>query len=1002
MRVEDWLGKDNKIGLDIWHKKYQWNDETFDEWLDRVSGNNDTIKELIKSKKFLFAGRILSNRGLNNLGKKITYSNCYVMAQPEDNIESIFDCARGLARTFSYGGGCGIDISKLAPKGAIVNNAAKETSGAISFMDLYSMTTELIGQNGRRGALMISLDCHHPDIEDFITIKSDLDKVTKANISIRVTDDFLQAVVDNADFKLEFTREETGEKIEKIVNASEIFDKFAYMNWDYAEPAFLFWDRIKNYNLLGNDENFEYAGVNPCLTGDTLIETTKGAIPIKDLVGTTPDVYCMDKHGNLTIQTVSKVWLTRKEASIVKITTPKGQLKCTPDHKIHTKNRGWVCASELRKGDKLTGLNRSMKDELHIAVALSGTKYIPEHRFVASYYHNIQNKDMHHLDGDTFNNSIDNLEVLEHGEHSKISNTGRQIESLRDEKGRYVCKPIKKKRVSINQGAKVGSNWFVQNIEYLNEKEDVYDMTVPEYHNFVANRIVVHNCAEEPLPAGGSCLLGAINLAEFVLNPFTHSAQFDFLSFEKTVKDSIYALNEVLDEGLPLHPLAIQRETVRDWRQIGLGIMGLADMLIKMGITYGSEESLKLCDEIGNTMALYAISASSKLSINNGSYPKFNKEKVKESEFYKAHAKDFELTGLRNSQLLTIAPTGTISTMLGVSGGIEPIFANYYTRKTESLHGEDVYYKIFTPIAWEYLQTHGYGEDENKLPEYFVISQDIPYRKRIDMQAIWQNHIDASISSTVNLPNFATVDDVKDLYLYAWKKGLKGITVYRDGCKRSGILLTDTNAIDTTKETPKPTKTLARGTVLSVSDDLLGAKRKLQTGCGSVHFEAYFDELTGEPMETFVNVGSSGSCERNLQLISRLMSLALRAGVSVEDIIDQCKSIKPCTAYVSRTNKKHDTSKGFSCPSAIGYALEDLCEKIKERCFADFDLEDNYAKPFTISSTAIREEDKIVKIGADGQMITKNPDYICPECGEPLVFEGGCNQCKVCGYSKCD
>lgn len=751
---------------------------------------------------------------------------------------------------------------------------------------------------------MISLDCHHPDIEDFITIKSDLDKVTKANISIRVTDDFLQAVVDDADFKLEFTREETGEKIEKIVNASEIFDKFAYMNWDYAEPAFLFWDRIKNYNLLGNDENFEYAGVNPCLTGDTLIETTKGAIPIKNLVGTNPDVYCMNEDGNLAIQKASKVWLTRKNTQIVCVTTHKGKLKCTPDHKIYTRNRGWVCASELKKDDRLIGLNRSMK------------------------------------------------------------------------------------------GVKVDYIWHVQNVEYLNEKEDVYDMTVPEYHNFVANRIVVHNCAEEPLPAGGSCLLGAINLAEFVLNPFTHSAQFDFLSFEKTVKDSIYALNEVLDEGLPLHPLAIQRETVRDWRQIGLGIMGLADMLIKMGITYGSEESLRLCDEIGNTMALYAISASSKLSINNGSYPKFNKEKVKESEFYKAHAKDFELTGLRNSQLLTIAPTGTISTMLGVSGGIEPIFANYYTRKTESLHGEDVYYKIFTPIAWEYLQTHGYGEDENKLPEYFVISQDIPYRKRIDMQAIWQNHIDASISSTVNLPNFATVDDVKDLYLYAWEKGLKGITVYRDGCKRSGILLTDTNAIDTTKETPKPTKTLARGTVLSVSDDLLGAKRKLQTGCGSVHFEAYFDELTGEPMETFVNVGSSGSCERNLQLISRLMSLALRAGVLVEDIIGQCKSIKPCTAYVSRTNKKHDTSKGSSCPSAIGYALEDLCEKIKERCFADFDLVDSEEESEKTSceceSCVECQNEKI------------NDVQKCPECGESLIFEGGCNICKACGYSKCD
>ena len=264
MRVEQWLGENNQIGLDIWHKKYQYENESFDKWLDRISNGNNDLKDLILSKKFLFAGRILSNRGLYKLGKKVTYSNCYVLAQPEDNIESIFETAKQLARTFSYGGGCGVDVSKLSPKGAKINNAAKETTGAISFMDLYSLTTELIGQAGRRGALMISLDCHHPDIEDFITIKSDLDKVTKANISIRVTDDFLQAVINNDNFKLSFTREETGEVIEKVVKANEIFDKFAQMNWDYAEPAFLFWDRIKNYNLLGNDPNFEYAGVNPC------------------------------------------------------------------------------------------------------------------------------------------------------------------------------------------------------------------------------------------------------------------------------------------------------------------------------------------------------------------------------------------------------------------------------------------------------------------------------------------------------------------------------------------------------------------------------------------------------------------------------------------------------------------------------------------------------------------------------------------------------------------
>lgn len=150
MNVTEWLGKDNQIGVDIWEKKYRYNNETFDEWLDRVTDGNDEYKQLIIEKKFLPAGRILANRGLYKDGIKVTYSNCYVIPPPEDNIESIFDCAKQMARTFSYGGGVGIDISKLAPKGSVVNNTAKHTSGSVSFMDLYSLVTELIGQNGRR------------------------------------------------------------------------------------------------------------------------------------------------------------------------------------------------------------------------------------------------------------------------------------------------------------------------------------------------------------------------------------------------------------------------------------------------------------------------------------------------------------------------------------------------------------------------------------------------------------------------------------------------------------------------------------------------------------------------------------------------------------------------------------------------------------------------------------------------------------------------------------
>ena len=251
MTVQEWLGTENQLGQDIWERKYRYENETFDEWINRVSGGNSEIANLIKEKKFLFGGRILANRGLENKGRKI----------------SIFDCAKKLARTYSYGGGCGVDISKLSPRGAKVNNAAKETTGSVSFMDLYSMVTGLIGQAGRRGALMLSLSCEHPDLEEFIGIKSDLDRVTKANISIRITDKFMAAVKNKTPFTLSFTRLETGETITKEIDAYGMFHKMCEMNWDYAEPGMLFWDRINNWNLLSCDDEFEYAGTNPCAWG---------------------------------------------------------------------------------------------------------------------------------------------------------------------------------------------------------------------------------------------------------------------------------------------------------------------------------------------------------------------------------------------------------------------------------------------------------------------------------------------------------------------------------------------------------------------------------------------------------------------------------------------------------------------------------------------------------------------------------------------------------------
>ena len=737
MRVEEWLGADNQIGIDIWHKKYQNGNESFDEWLDRVSGGDKAIRSLIKEKKFLFGGRILANRGLNKNGEKVTYSNCYVIAPPEDSIESIFECASKLARTFSYGGGCGIDLGKLAPRGAKIHNTAKETSGAVSFMDLYSMVTGLIGQCGRRGALMISMPCDHPDLEEFIEVKSDLSRVTKANISIRIADDFMEAVELNQPYTLSYTRPETGETITKVVNARDLFRKIAEMNWRTAEPGVLFWDRIRTWNLLANTPEFEFAGVNPC--------------------------------------------------------------------------------------------------------------------------------------------------------------------------------------------------------------------------------------AEEPLPEGGSCLLGSLNLAAFIDNPFTDSARFNYIEFEKAVETAVVALNDVLDEGLPLHPLKEQVDSVCRWRQIGLGIMGLADALIMLGIEYGSKRAVEICDHIGAHLAATAINT----SMSYGNTTVLQPEQFCDTDFWKANAATLKQTaGLHNSQLLTIAPTGTLSTMLGVSGGIEPIFANSYTRRTESLHNQEVTYKVYTPIVQRYMEMYKL-KDEAELPSYFVTANDIDYIDRIAMQSMWQTHIDASISSTINLPHEATIDDVMKIYMEAWKAGLKGLTIYRAGCEREGILVADDHA------EPTNDATLQRGMIEDVPEGLNYRKYKLKTGCGKLYLFVGIDEDEGKIYDFFTNTDGVGGCVVSTQANSRLMSAALRGGVPIEYIIEQLQKAGSCPSYQYARGKGIEVSKGRSCPSAIAYMLQQILDELKQ---------------------SANEEDAT----QEPPIVTTSEGGACPSCGaKEVVHEGGCIVCKQCGWSKC-
>ncbi|MBQ2762639.1 MAG: ribonucleoside-diphosphate reductase, adenosylcobalamin-dependent, partial [Candidatus Methanomethylophilaceae archaeon] len=425
----------------------------------------------------------------------------------------------------------------------------------------------------------------------------------------------------------------------------------------------------------------------------------------------------------------------------------------------------------------------------------------------------------------------------------------------------------------------------------------------------------------------------------------------------------------------PLHPLQEQRDSVRDWRQIGLGIMGLADMLIKMEVTYGSKEAIDICNRIGFIMADTAIAESAIMAKESGAFPKCNIDNIFKSPYFQENTSEEtkELVsqyGLRNSQLLTIAPTGTLSTMLGISGGIEPVFANHYVRRTVSLSDHDEYYKVYTPVVQAYMDAHGMEDDEN-LPEFFVTAQNLDYKQRLNMQGTWQMHIDASISSTVNLPQEFPEGDVYDLYMYAWQIGCKGVTVFRDGCKRLGIL--------TTKEEKKAeSKKVAdgeRGVVAEVEDNVVGKKRKLMTGCGSLHCTAFFNPRTGDLVEAYLNKGSTGGCNNFMIGLSRMISLAARSGCDIQSIVDQLKSCGSCPSYAVRTSTKKDTSKGSCCPMAVGFALVEMEREMKEQL-------------------GLYREEK-----AAGPEKIINP---CPNCGDELQFQGGCNVCKSCGWTKCE
>ena len=772
----------NEFAEDTWNKKYRHDNESLDDWFKRVSGGNKAVERLIREKKFIFGGRILANRGIASEDNKVTYSNCYVLEPPKDNIESIFDTAKELARTYSYGGGCGVNISNLRPKGSKVRNSAKSTTGATSFMDLYSMVTGLIAQKGRRGALMICMDARHPDIEEFIDIKKDLSRVNFANISVMVDDDFMKnAEIQNVTETNYVVYDEKGKVIDKIpyeINYANLLYKLAENNWGYAEPGMLFWDRVRTHNLLTAYEEFEYAGTNPC--------------------------------------------------------------------------------------------------------------------------------------------------------------------------------------------------------------------------------------GELPLPAYGSCNLGSINLSRYVLNPFTEKAEFDFNELSKDIEVCVTALNDVMREGRDLHPLEKQKQVIDDYRQIGLGVTGLADMFIKMNMKYGSEDSVNLCSKIWNLMFNKAVQTSALYGYMNRLEPfkGFSFEKFQQSDMYDLLDWDsinlVKSFGMYNSQLLTVPPAGSISILLDCSSGIEPNFEWHYKRKVESMYPEPKIINCTAGIIREFEN----AEPGVRIPDSFITAHEVNYLDRIEVQGAIQNYIDGSISSTVNLPHEATVDDVFNLYVTAWRKGLKGVTVYRDGCEREGVLTTK----DTKKKEPTPTVQadvdvpvqLQRGEKKPIADDTIYYKREVKIGCGELNLFIGWSEKENALQDYWVKRKGKGGCECNIETTVIAMSIIQRLGASYELVREGFMGVSDCNSFTRARAKGKPLSKGTNCGTAIFNTIEAFENQMKGKEPQHFPFPKEIKGlfrnvPVEVNNINISSVEKSEKEVAEDYQRSK-----CPDCGAFLKREGGCYTCHECGFNRCE
>jgi ribonucleoside-diphosphate reductase alpha chain len=1009
--------------------------ETIEDTFERISLGNKDVYTMLINKEFIPAGRILSNvggTGNNMIG------NCNTVPLLEDSLDAIMKCQSDTVKVYAKGGGVGTNFSKLRPKDAPVQGAEHGSSGACSFIDAHEGYAETIRQGGsRRAAKMSILNVEHPDILEFIHAKTDHKRWTNTNVSVGISDKFMDAVAYDNDWDLVFEG-----KVYETISATKLWNEICECAWKSGEPGIVFLDTINNRFPLRY--KYEIQETNPCQPADTL-------------------VWDVDRLRYITDQNAES-WRSWKTGvlDIVELSTNTGlKIKCTPNHEIILKDgtkcearycqnkelmqpKDWeeltvgsygifVQASEVIRGflfgdgficGKRQGISVKLNPDKEPEVATMLEDFGFHRQDSGAYYMNRKDVEakinIDFLEYPVWSRNLPedvlvgqpysflrglyaaNGSCNKHGQISLKTTNPKLAEHIQIilgsmnihasicenkaavvhwQNGDYISKKsyniqtpnsyaelfqnkigffAKAKKNNIKKSIRNSVRIFVTSIQPLG-REEVWDyqMNVPPHYNYCQGSVLA-NCGEQPLVPYGQCLLGSIVLPSFVN---TSEKYFDGSQFKKTVRVAVRYMDSLID--IATFPIPEIEEVTKNTRPIGLGVTGLADMLFLMKLPYGNHsKTLEWLEELMLMMYSTAKEESEKLAQEKGAFPDYDYDKA-------------DFPARRNSTLLSFAPTGTISGLVGCSYGIEPHFSPLVVRNEDL--GRDV---VSNPIIDKYMTDNNL----TKFPEWarFVGGTEEKYsltvEDHLEVLKIIANNCDSAVSKTVNLPKDAAVEDVSKIYAYCWKNGIKGITVYRDGCREDQPVSWNVEELE---------DELDEDDLIEVIDYVANPKHRPDVVEGRTYKVKFsptepsmyicINDLEDSPLEIFFKVNNSMHQEY-LDGLSRAITSLWRRGIPAEHLFNEfCEYVSPNAGswYEIRHGKKVYLK---SILHAIGLTVQKHFHLLGY---------DDY-----------KADEKVLdkKVNADYTPMGEE----CPECHEYcLVPMEGCMTCQSCGYSRC-